>query len=152
MATSDERIASLEARVETMDDLRKVITDMRSDLQRDLALVCTDVREFRGDMRASLDDVRADARQFRNEMRAALAEIRAEARESRNEMQAALAGIRSDAREFRTDVARQFADVNRRFEGLDQKVDRDFRWIVGIQMTVMSAVMTVLFTAVLGQP
>lgn len=119
MPTTDERLASLEARVDTMDDLRTVITDMRSEMQREFAAARADMqREF--------------------------AAVRAEMREE-------FAIVRTDMREMRADMTRQFADVNGRFEVLNQKVGRDFRWIVGILMTVMTAVMGVLFTAVLRQ-
>jgi tetrahydromethanopterin S-methyltransferase subunit G len=42
-------------------------------------------------------------------------------------------------------------EMTRRFEGLDQKVDRDFRWLVGLQMTMMVTVVGVLLGAYFGQ-
>ena len=43
------------------------------------------------------------------------------------------------------------ADMTHRFERLDEKVDRDFRWLVGLQMTTMLSVIGVLLIALFRQ-
>jgi hypothetical protein len=58
MATVEERLASLEARVDAMADLRGVIAELRGDMNRQFA-------ELRGDMNRQFADVREDMnRQF----------------------------------------------------------------------------------------
>ncbi len=72
-----------------------------------------------GDLRADMKDLRADMKDLRADMNRQFADVRGE-----------ISGLR--------------VDTNRRFEALDQKVDRDFRWLVGIQMTVMLTVIGLL--------
>ena len=50
MPTVEERLASLEAKVETMSDLRIMIAELRGDMNRQFV-------EFRGDVNGRFDDV-----------------------------------------------------------------------------------------------
>ena len=46
--------------------------------------------------------------------------------------------------EVRTDMDRRFSEVNRRVETLDQRMERHFMWMVGIQFSVLIAVIVAL--------
>ncbi|MCY4600877.1 MAG: hypothetical protein OXF27_13270 [Acidobacteria bacterium] len=41
-------------------------------------------------------------------------------------------------------IDRRFEAVDRRFEAIDQKMDRQFLWVVGIQITTMLAVVAAM--------
>ncbi len=43
--------------------------------------------------------------------------------------------------ELRADMVRQFADVDRRFEAMNDKIDRHFTWTVGLQVATMIAML-----------
>jgi hypothetical protein len=56
--------------------------------------------------------------------------------------------------DLRADMNRRFDVVDRKFEAVDGKIDgvrgdahREFRWVVGIQLTTMAAVMAALVSA-----
>ncbi len=87
------------------------------------------IGDLRADMNRQFDDVRGQFAGVRGEF----AGVRAEFASVRGEF----AGVRSEISGLR-------ADADRRFEALDQKVDRGFRWLVGIQMTVMLTVIGLL--------
>jgi hypothetical protein len=91
MPTVEERLASVEARMDRMDDLHLLIAGLR-----------TEMTEFRGDMNRQFADLRADTNRQFGELR---------------------------------------AERNSRLQALDMKVDRHFAWVVGIQMTIMLAVL-----------
>jgi hypothetical protein len=93
MPTSDERLASLEARVDRIDDLFALVTELRADM-----------RELRADMHRQTDGLR-------------------------------------------TDMTRQFDGVNRQMIDLRADAHRDFKWIVGIQLTTMAGVIAALVGA-----
>lgn len=101
MPALDERVASLEARMDRTNDLFTLIADLRGDMNRQIT-------ELRADLNRQVTELRAD-------------------------------------------MNRHFADVRSGLGLLHAKVDRDFRWAVGIQLTVLTAVMSVLLAALFRQ-
>ena len=57
MSTVEERLASLEARMDAMTELRALIVDMRNDTNRQFAEVRRDTSELRGDMNSRFDQL-----------------------------------------------------------------------------------------------
>jgi nitrate/nitrite-specific signal transduction histidine kinase len=108
MSTVEERLASLEARMDGMADLRTLITDLDGDTNRQFT-------ELRGDMQRQFTELRGD-------------------------MQRQLDVTLSQFTELRGDMNRRFEQVDRRFEALDQKGDRQFTWVVGIQVALLLGV------------
>jgi hypothetical protein len=86
MPIVEERLASLEARMQRIEDLFMLVVELRDDMTRQFAGV---------------------NRQF-------------------------------------ADVNRRFDDVNRQFIDVRSDAHRDFRWIVGIQLTTMATVIGAL--------
>ena len=69
-------------------------------------------------------------------------------REMRAEMTAQIGGLRAEMTSQMTgQIGSLRSDMNRRFEILDAKVDQNFRWVVGIQLTTMAAVIAALVGA-----
>ncbi len=142
MNTIEERVAYLEGRMEdhtaAAGDLRVSIREFRDETGRQFA-------DVRGEMNREFADVRGEMnREFagvRGEMSQRFADVH-------GEMNRQFADVRQEMnREFadvRGDMNRQFADVNRRFELIDQKVDRHFTWLVGLQVTSLLAVMSAI--------
>ena len=97
MSTVEERLASLEARMDAMADLRTLITDLRGDTNRQFT-------ELRGDMQRQLEVTLTQFTELRG-------------------------------------------DMNRRFQALDQKGDRHFTWVVGIQVALLLGVVGALVGA-----
>lgn len=113
MATIEERLASLEAKVDAMTDLGSVIAELRADMNRQFSSSREDISGVRADMTA----------------------LRAE-----------MSGFRSEMTELRAATNRQFDQMTRRIDGLDQKVDRHFTWLLGIQIAFFLAI----FGAIVG--
>jgi hypothetical protein len=68
MPTQDERLASLEARVDAMSDLRGLILELRADMNGRLA-------EFRVDMNSRFTELRADMNARFAEVNSRFAEV-----------------------------------------------------------------------------
>ena len=137
MPNVDERLASLEARMETMNDLRSLIIESRSDMTRQFT-------ELRGDMNRQFAELRGDmARQFAD-VRTEFTEVRGEIGQVRGE----IGGLRGDMNrqflEARDDTNRRFELVDRRMLALDAKEDRHFTWLIGIQMAFFIAIVGAL--------
>jgi hypothetical protein len=62
-------------------------------------------------------------------------------------MAGGLAGVRAEIAGVRGDTRTDFASVREEIAVLRISTNRDFRWLVGIQMTVMLTVIGVLVTA-----
>jgi len=108
MPTVEERLASLEARVDAMAGLRTAITDLRDDTNRQFT-------DLRSDMNRQFADVRGDSnRQFID---------------------------------LRGDMNRRFIEMRGDVKALDQKVDRQFIWLVGTQLALLLAVVGALLGA-----
>lgn len=90
MPTAEERIASLEARMDAMGELRPLILDLRDEMDRRFDQVGAEIKAMEG---------RTDGRMGR---------------------------------------------LEHRFERLEAKVDQQFVWVVGIQMTFFIALVTTL--------
>ena len=118
MPTVEERIASLEARADVVVDLR------------------TSIGEFRQEMTRAFGQVRQQFEQVHQQF--------------------------GQVHQRFEQIDKQFEQVDRRFELVDKRIDRleqqydrlderghrQFTWTVGIQVTVMLAVMAALFQAV----
>lgn len=108
MPTVEERISSLEAKVDAIADLRNAIGELRTDINRQFG-------EARADMNRQFDELRTDMnRRF------------------------------GDVDRRFGDVDRRFEQLDRRIEILDQRMERHFMWMVGIQFTVLLAVIVAL--------
>jgi hypothetical protein len=111
MSTLEERLASLEAGMDAMADIRTLITDLRGDTNRQFELMSRQFTELRGDMQRQLE---VTLTQFT---------------------------------ELRGDMNRRFEQADRRFEALDQKGDRHFTWVGGIQVALLLGVVGALVGA-----
>lgn len=129
MPNVEERLASLETRMDGIADLKALVTD----LGRDIRLQAT---ELRGDMRLQATELRE--------------EMRLQATELREEMRLQFTQTREDMNrqfdEARDDTNRRFEKTDRRLDILDQRGERQFLWLVGIQITGLIAVITALIS------
>ncbi len=122
MATVEERLASLEARMGKMDDLQTLMAALREDLNRGFTHVREELVRQREDVTLELAQAREDtARQFA---------------QMRDDMSRQFTQVREDMAEIR-------ADMRGRFE----QVDRRFTWVLGVQMALMLAVIGALLGA-----
>jgi chromosome segregation ATPase len=118
MGTVEERLASLEVRMDRMDDLHTAVAGLRDDVNRQFA-------EMRADMNGRLTELRTDMnRRFEQVDR------RFEQVDRRFEQ-----------------VDRRWEQTDGRFLALESKIDRHFTWIVGIQMALMLAIIGAMFGA-----
>jgi hypothetical protein len=66
------------------------------------------------------------------------------------ELRADVAGLRAELIASRTELRAEMSlmrtDMDRRFQRLEDKVDRQFVWVVGIQMTMFIAFVSALLT------
>jgi hypothetical protein len=151
MPTVDERLASLEARINRMDDLHVLI-----------AGVHTEMTEFRGDMNRQFTELQAEtSRQFaesRADTNRRLDAVTGQVGELRSDANRRLDAVTAQVGELRSDTSRGLgavtgqigelrSDMNRRFPASDMKADRHFTWVVGIQMTIMLAILGAMVSA-----
>jgi predicted nuclease with TOPRIM domain len=122
MPTVEERLTSLEARVESMSDLRNIITELRGDMNGRFTDVDHRFTELRADMNLRFAQVNGRFSELRDDMNLRFSEVTA----------------RFDGMQ---------ADVSRRFWDLDQKIDRHFTWLVGTQIAMFLAVVGALIGA-----
>jgi hypothetical protein len=123
MPTVEERISAVEAKVDAIADFRtemiRLFTEFKTDMNRQFADVRTDMNrqfaEVRADMNRQFGEVRSDMDRRFTEV----------------------------DRRF-TEVDRRFTEVDRRAETLDQRMERHFMWMVGIQFSVLIAVIVAL--------
>ena len=54
--------------------------------------------------------------------------------------------VRDAVTNLETRMDRRFDAVDRRFDALDGKMDRQFRWLVGMQVTMLLAIVATLAT------
>ena len=59
----------------------------------------------------------------------------------------AILELRTEIRELRADMNRRFDQTERRLERLEEKVDKQFLWVIGILMTFFIALITTLMRA-----
>ena len=97
MPAVDERLASLEAKVDTLADLHSAISEFRAEMNRRFG-------ELQTDMNRRFNEV---DRRFGQ-------------------------------------VDQRFEEMDRRIEVLDQRMERHFMWMVGIQFSVLIAVIVAL--------
>jgi septal ring factor EnvC (AmiA/AmiB activator) len=67
----------------------------------------------------------------------------------REEMQRGFAETRQEFAAVRAEIARGFERLDNRFDRMDDRMQRQFTWIVSIQLTTMLTVIGVLATAFL---
>ena len=63
-----------------------------------------------------------------------------------SEISHTLIDIRDSIRQFERRVEARFDAIDRRFEIMDEKVARQFTWVVGIQVTTLVAIVGALLT------
>ena len=64
-----------------------------------------------------------------------------------DDLSAALGELRSDLNRQFAEMNRQFADVDRQFTDVRADINRDFRWLVGMQTATMVAIIGALVGA-----
>jgi len=114
MPTVEERLASLEAKVDTISDLRNLIVELRHE------------------MNARFTDVNA---RF-TEINARFTEVNGR-----------FGDVNGRFTELRDDMNRRFTEMRGDVKALDQKVDRQFVWLVGTQLALLLAVVGALLGA-----
>jgi hypothetical protein len=124
MATVEERQAMLEGRMDAMGDLRTLIANLSDQMNRGFE-------------------------QLRSEMGGLRTELRGEMTELRGHVGRETGALRADIADLRGDMGRRFDHLDRRITTVDTKHDRHFTWLVGLQMTMMLAVIGVLLAAYL---
>ena len=82
------------------------------------------------------------------DLKVMVGEFRAEMFRQFTEVDRRFTEVRSDLdrrfTEGRSDIDRRFTAIDRRIEVLDQRMERHFMWMVGIQFTVLIAVIVAL--------
>ena len=68
MSSVDERLASLEARMDGMADLRPLITDLRGEMSQQFGAFRGEMNQLRGDMNRQFGDLRGEMNQRFAEM------------------------------------------------------------------------------------
>lgn len=121
MATVEERLATLEGRMDAMGDLRTLMSNLGDQMHRGFE-----------ELRGRLDHQTAALRDLRGELGQETGALRVEVAELRGEM------------------VRRFEHVEGRITTVDDRQDRHFTWLVGLQLTMMLAVIGVLLAAYLG--
>lgn len=125
MPTVEERLASLEARVDAMSDIRNLIA------------------ELRGDMHARFLEVNARFTELREDMNRRFADVNARF----TDVNGRFTDMNERFTELRVDINRRFDDVNNRLVVLDHKGDRHFTWMVSTQVALLLAVIGALVSA-----
>ena len=121
MPTVEERLASLEAKVDTMSDLRNLIVELRADMNRRF----DDVNRRFDDVNGRFDDVNG---RF-------------------GDVNGRFGDVNRQFTELREDMNRRFIELRGDMKSLDHKVDRQFIWLVGTQMALLLAVVGALIGA-----
>ena len=115
MPTVEERLSSLEGKMDAIAGLTAVIGDLRTDMNRQFGEVRTDMNRQFGELRTDMN------RRFGEVNR------------------------RFDDVDRRFEqVDQRYGGLERRVEVLDQRMERHFMWMVGIQFTVLIAVIVAL--------
>jgi chromosome segregation ATPase len=118
MPTVEERISSLEAKVDAIADLPRIMGELRRDMNRLFDDLRTDMNRRFDEVDRRFDEV---SRRFeRVDQRFEQVDQRFEQVDDRN------------------------GGLVRRLEILDQRMERHFMWMVGIQFTVLLAVIVAL--------
>jgi septal ring factor EnvC (AmiA/AmiB activator) len=84
---------------------------------------------------------------LREEMQRGFAETRQEFSAVRAEFTAVRAEMHRGFAEVREEMARMRQDMTRGFERADDRMERQFRWIISIQLTAMVAILGVVAAA-----
>ena len=116
MPTVDQRLASLEARVDAMSDVRNLIAELRADMNARFTEVNRQCAELREDMNRRFSEVNERFTQIDQRF-----------------TQIDQRFVQIDQR-F-TLIDQRFTDANRRVGSLDAKIDRHFIWLMGMMVT-----------------
>jgi hypothetical protein len=112
MPTIEERLTSLEARMDSMSDLRNMPT------------------ELRGDMNGRLTELRGD-------MNVRFAQVNGRFSELREDINARAGEVSGRFTEVTSHFVRSWEEQNRLFDALDRKLDRNFRWVFSLQVAAL---------------
>ena len=66
--------------------------------------------------------------------------------EMRQEMREIRGELRDEMRQIRGDLREGFRRVDDKFEVMEARMSRDFRWLIGIQLTTLVAIIVALMT------
>jgi hypothetical protein len=139
MATVEERLAMLEGRMDAMGDLRTLMANVGDQMHRGFE-----------ELRGQLDHQTAALRDLRGEIGREAGALRVEVAELRGEIGREAGALRVEVADLRGEMVRRFEHVEGRITTVDDRHDRHFTWLVGLQLTMMLAVIGVLLAAYLG--
>jgi predicted nucleic acid-binding Zn-ribbon protein len=145
MSTLEERVAYLEGRIE---DHTGAVSQLRDDLRQGMSGVGTELAELRTGVRSEMAELRAEMAGLRTA-------VRIEVTDLRTEMVGLWTGLRSEMGGLRTDLRTEMGglhaemsdwrqDTDRQVQSLNHKIDRHFVWLIGIQVTVLVAIVAAL--------
>lgn len=121
MPTIEERVATLEGR-------------MTPDIREEMSRGFSSMREDMGRLRGEFGQLRADFGQLRDEF---------------GQLRADFGQLRDEFGQLRGELGHLRDEMTRRFERVDGRMDRQFTWLVGIQLTTMITVIGALATVLL---
>lgn len=81
---------------------------------------------------------------LRDDIRQLRAEVRDDIRQLRGEMRADMAQLRGEVGQVRGDMSQLRAEMQQSFCRLDERMSRQFTWMVGVQVTTLLAVVGAL--------
>lgn len=141
MPTVDERLASLEARMDAVTELKALITDLRGDMRGQFSELREEMNrqfvEFRTDVNRRFGEVDGRFGEVRDDMNGRFGEVR-------EDMNRQSTGLREDMNRGFEQVGKRLDRLEGRNEVLDDRMDRHFRWLVGIQISILIAVIVAL--------
>ncbi len=144
MPSIEERVAFLEGRfadnVAATAELRASVNESRHDSNTRFTQVSASVTELRHDMNVRFTQVEARVDDLRGDMNARFTQVEARVDDLRGDMHARFGRVDANAGELR-------GDMNARFAALDEKLDRQFSRLLGMQVAVLLAVVTALVGA-----
>jgi hypothetical protein len=148
MPTLEERVAYLEGRLgdhfAAIDDLRSTYREFRADSNRQFGDVRAEVEHSRTGMarqfvelRGQVDDLRGDTARGFDEVRSQVDDLRADAARGFDEVRGRIDDLRGDTARGFDDVRGELRQEVRRLDG---KLDTQFRWLAGMQVTTILAI------------
>jgi len=103
------------------------------------------------DLRTSVNESRHDTNsrftELRHDMNARFTQLEASLDGLRSDMHGRFARVDANATDLRGDMNARFAQVDARFAALDEKLDRQFSRLLGMQVAVLLAVVSALVGA-----
>jgi chromosome segregation ATPase len=127
MRTVDERIADVEGQARLYPQMFGALRD--------------DISQVRGELRTEVGQLRGEVSQLRTEVRAEIGQLRGEMGQLRTEVRAEVGQLRT---EVRAEIGQLRGEMGQGFARLDDRMSRQFTWMVGIQVTTLLAVVGAL--------